>query len=64
MRKNGFICPTCGAGTELGVTSLDGWDDNLAEGVIYVDITCPACHTEYTNVYRFDRSETTYEEEE
>lgn len=61
--SNGFTCPTCGANTCIGETSLDGWDDDLANGHVFVDVTCPACHTEYTNVYRFDHSVTTYEEE-
>ena len=60
----GFTCPNCGADTGLGVTSLDGWDDDLANGYVFVDVTCPTCQTEYTNVYRFVRSETTYTEEE
>ena len=60
--SNGFTCPTCGANTGIGETSLDGWDDDLANGFVFVDITCPVCFTEYTNVYKFERSETTYEE--
>ena len=64
MSDYGFTCPTCGADTGIGYTSLDGWDDDLANGYVFVDITCPACQTEYTNVYRFVRSETTYTEEE
>ena len=62
--SNGFTCPKCGANTGIGYTSLDGWDDDLRNGFVFIDITCPACFTEYTNVYKFDHSETAYEEEE
>lgn len=61
--NNGFVCPKCGNGTEIGTTSLDGWNDELLNGFVFVDITCPNCKAEYTNVYRFDHSEVTYKEE-
>ena len=60
---NGFICPYCGADTGIGETSLDGWDDDLANGYVFVDVTCPVCQTEYTNEYSFVRSVETYKEE-
>lgn len=60
----GFKCPNCGADTNVGVTSLDGWDDDLANGYVFVDMTCSACKTEFTNVYTFDHQETTYTEED
>ena len=61
--SNGFTCPKCGHETRAGYTSLDGWDDELLNGYVFVDVTCSNCKTEYTNVYRFDHSEVTYEEE-
>lgn len=63
---NGFTCPNCGADLSQDPIpiSLDGWDDDLLNGFVFVDLTCSTCKTEYTNVYKFDHSEVTYKEEE
>lgn len=57
-----FKCPKCG--TDGGCITIDGWDDELSNGIVFVDVVCTHCKTEYTNVYRFDHSEITYEEDE
>lgn len=66
MSNNGMRCPKCGNDCQWhpGVTSLDGWDDDLANGYVFVDFTCPSCKSEFTNVYKLEKQELTYEEEE
>ena len=59
----GFTCPVCGGDCTMGDLSIDGWDDDLFNGYVFVDVVCQHCKAEYTNVYRFDHSEVTYKEE-
>ena len=54
-------CPACGADAQPGRTSLDGWDDELASGRVFVDFTCARCGAEYTEVYVLADREVTYE---
>ena len=61
---NGFTCPKCGSDCKPGLTSLDGWDDDLYNGYVFVDVTCPVCKTEYTNTYSLESSVITYSEED
>lgn len=62
--NDGLTCPKCGTDCLAAHTALDGWDDCLGFGNVFVDFTCPNCKTEFTNVYTFNGQEITYTEEE
>ena len=61
---NATQCPKCGTYCAPGVTSLDGWDNDLLNGYVYVDFTCYCCKTEFTNIYKIDSQHVTYNPEE
>lgn len=63
---NGFTCPKCGADLSadpLPIT-LNGWDDDLFSGTLFIDVTCRSCGCEYTNIYQLTCTEITYDPEE
>lgn len=60
MAAKPLKCPECGADCEPGQTSLEGWDDDLAGGLVFVDFTCHACKAEFTNCYRLEWQEVTF----
>ena len=61
--SNGFTCPKCGADLSQDPIPiiLDGWDDELLNGVVYIDLVCSECKSEFTNVYELKRQEVTFD---
>ena len=64
--NNGFTCPMCGAdlSTDPLPIMLDGWDDELLCGRLFIDVTCRYCGCEYTNVYQLECMEITFDPNE
>lgn len=64
MSEFDFTCPDCGSDVLPDPTSFDGWDDGLADGEIFIDLTCRECGTEFFAAFKFDKYIITYREED